>query len=458
MKKEQVELFESDNQWMAIFKMVGPALIAILVMLIYNMADMVFVGQTSETAQVAAISVVSPVFNIIMSVAMLISGGGTVLISKDLGAKDMEHAKIVSSLCIWAASILGILVGGLIILFRHPLLLLLGATPDIEKYALQYMVILAMGAPLLLLANMLGQVLRAEGAVTDGLIGNLIGTVINIILDPIFILGMNMGVVGAAVATVIGNIFAVVYYGFYMKRRAVVLNAKIQYAIKRPIYIFSVMALGVPNSLSTLLSGLANSFANQLLAKYGSDSIAANTAAGRVNLIIVMVLMGICMGAQPLIAYNYGAGNYIRLAAVIKRLLILNLLGGAVMSGAVIILRTEIIGLFLKDEAVAATAESILSILMISSPFLGLFYLGTNFLQATGKAMEATIVSTMQKGILLIPSLFIFEYIYKFMGIRLAYVVADFGSVIIAVILLIIEWKKTVEANQKRRVDYEYCA
>lgn len=128
------------------------------------------------------------------------------------------------------------------------------------------------------------------------------------------------------------------------------------------------------------------------------------------------------------------------------------------MSGAVIILRTEIIGLFLKDEAVAATAESILSILMISSPFLGLFYLGTNFLQATGKAMEATIVSTMQKGILLIPSLFIFEYIYKFMGIRLAYVVADFGSVIIAVILLIIEWKKTVEANQKRRVDYEYCA
>ena len=442
MEERQIKVFESDNLWKSIFKMVVPALIAILVMLIYNMADMIFVGQTGVTAQVAAVSVVSPVFNIIMAVAMLISGGGTVIISKDLGAKDMEHARMVSSVCMWAAIIFGVIAGALIILLHRPLLGFLGATSDIREYAKQYMILLALGSPFLLVSNMLSQVLRAEGAIKDALIGNLMGTMLNIILDPIFILALHMGVVGAAIATVIGNISATVYYMIYMKRKAVVLNMEPKYALANPLYIFSVMALGLPNAASTLLSGLSGSFSNQLLSKYGSDAIAANAAAGRVNLIIVMILMGISMGAQPLISYNYGAGNIKKLSGVIKRIIILNVSVGAVTTAAVIGLRSAVIGLFLKDLTVAATAENILAIIMISSPFLGFFYLGTNFLQATGDAMKATIMSVLQKGLLLIPALFILEYLYGFMGIRIAYVVADFGSVIISCIFLITVWKK----------------
>ena len=442
MKNEQIRVFESDNLWKSIFKMVGPALIAILVMLIYNMADMIFVGQTGETAQVAAVSVVGPVFNLIMAVAMLISGGGTVLISRDLGAKDINHAKMVSSLCIWTSIILGIVAGVLIIAINKPLLSFLGATPDIEEFAKQYMLILAAGAPFLLITNMLGQVLRAEGAVKEGLVGNLIGTMLNIVLDPIFILKLNMGVVGAAIATVIGNMVATIYYIHYMRTKAVVLNAKPGYALKNPIFIFSILALGLPNAVSTLLSGFANSFANQLLSKYGSDAIAANAAAGRVNLIIVMVLMGICMGAQPLMSYNYGAGNKKKLGGVIKRLIVLTVGTGAITTVAVIVMRTSVIALFLKDTTVATQAESILMILMISSPFLGFFYLATNFLQAAGKAMQATIISALQKGVLLIPALFVLEYILGFSGIRLAYVVADFGAIIISCIFMIVEWNK----------------
>ena len=453
MEEKQLKVFESDNLWKSIFKMVVPALIAILVMLIYNMADMIFVGQTGVTAQVAAVSVVGPVFNIIMAVAMLISGGGTVIISKDLGAKDMEHARMVSSVCMWAAIIFGVIAGGLIILFHRPLLGFLGATSDIREYAKQYMIILALGSPFLLISNMLSQVLRAEGAIKDALIGNLMGTMLNIILDPIFILSLNMGVVGAAIATVIGNISATVYYMIYMKRKAVVLNMEPKYALSNPLYIFSVMALGLPNASSTLLSGLSASFSNQLLAKYGSDAIAANAAAGRVNLIIVMILMGISMGAQPLISYNYGAGNIKKLSGVIKRIIILNVSVGAVTTAAVIGLRSAVIGLFLKDPSVAATAESILAIIMISSPFLGFFYLGTNFLQATGDAMKATLMSVLQKGLLLIPALFVFEYLYGFMGIRIAYVIADLGSVIIACVFLITGWKKIVRKSKKLAVD-----
>lgn len=455
MKEEQVKIFESDNLWASILKMVGPALIAILVMLIYNMADMIFVGQTGDTAQVAAVSVVGPVFNIIMAIAMLISGGGTVLISKDLGAKDNDHARMVSSLCIWAAIILGVITGIIIIALNGTLLGFLGATEDIADYARQYMIILAAGAPFLLLTNMLGQVLRAEGAVKDGLIGNLIGTMVNIVLDPIFILGCNMGVVGAAIATVIGNIIATIYYVIYMKNKAVVLNAKPHYVLMKPVYILSIMALGLPNAVSTLLSGFANSFANQLLAQYGSDAIAANAAAGRVNLIIVMVLMGICMGAQPLISYNYGAGNMHKLAGVVKRIIILTASVGAVTTGLVILLKEPIIALFLKDAAVAVQAQEILTILMISSPFLGFFYLGTNFLQATGNAMKATVISAMQKGLLLIPSLFILEHLLGFFGIRMAYVVADFGAIIVSCVLMIMEWNK-ITARNKNSVNTTY--
>ncbi len=459
MKDNQVKIFESDNLWASIFKMVGPALIAILVMLIYNMADMIFVGQTGETAQVAAVSVVGPVFNMIMAVAMLISGGGTVIIARDLGAKDIEHAKIAASLCMWAAIIGGIIAGGLIIGF-HPLLLkFLGTTEDIFVYAKQYMIILACGAPFLLITNMLAQVIRAEGAVKEGLIGNMLGTVVNIILDPIFILGLNMGVVGAAVATVIGNITGTLYYLYYMKKKAVVLNMKPSNALKEPMYIFAIMSLGLPNAISTLLSGFANSFANQLLGKYGSDSIAANAAAGRVNMIIVMVLMGICMGAQPLMSYNYGAGNVRKLGGVIKRLIVLTVLVGVTTTVLVISLRSSLIGLFLKDAAVAEVAEGILTVIMISSPFLGFFFLGTNFLQATGNAAKATVLSAMQKGLVLIPSLFIMEYFLGFMGIRMAYVFADLMASAISVFLLVIEWKKikVPEKNNNKNTRKEEC-
>ena len=130
MPEKQKELFESDNLWKSILSMVIPALLAILVMLLYNMADMVFVGQTGETAQVAAVSIVGPVFNLIMAVAMLLSAGGTVLISKDLGAKNEEHARQISAVCMWGAIFLGILSTMIIVGFGKPLLEFLGTTPD----------------------------------------------------------------------------------------------------------------------------------------------------------------------------------------------------------------------------------------------------------------------------------------------------------------------------------------
>ena len=452
MEDKRTKIYESDNLWKSIFSMVIPALLAILVMLIYNMADMIFVGQTKVTAQVAAVSIVGPIFNLIMAVAMLLSAGGTVLISKDLGAKDEEHARQTSAVCMWGAIILGVICALVIIAAHEPLLKFLGTTQDTYEYARTYMIILVLGAPFLLVSNMLGQLLRAEGAVKDGLAGNLTGTAVNIVLDPIFILGLGMGVAGAAIATVIGNVVATLFYLRYMKKKAIVLNMKLSNARVRPLLIFSVMALGLPNAVSTLLSGFANSFANQLLSGYGSDAIAANAAAGRVNQIIIMMLMGICMGAQPLISYNYGAGNFKKLSGIMKRIFILCVGVGAVTTGLVITFRGLAIGMFLKDASVATVAESIVTLLMLSSPFLGIFYLSTNFLQATGRAVSATVISSLQKGALLIPLLFLLESFFGFYGVIYAYVAADFSAVIIAGIFLMVNLGKVkMELEQKTK-------
>ena len=383
-----------------------------------------------------------------MAVAMLLSAGGTVLISKDLGAKNEEHAKQVSAVCMWGAIIFGVISAVLIIAAHKPVLQFLGTTEDTYGFARTYMIILALGAPFLLISNMLGQLLRAEGAVKDALIANLAGTMVNIILDPIFILALKMGVGGAAIATVLGNLVATVICLRYMKKKAVVLNMKLENAKVDPSLIFSVMALGLPNAISSFLSGFSGSFANRLLSGYGSDSIAANAAAGRVNLIIIMVLMGICMGVQPLISYNYGAGNLGKMSGILKRVMALCVIVGAVTTAAVIVFRRPAIALFLKDASVASLAESVVTLLMLTSPFMGFFFLTTNFLQATGKAAQATLMSTLQKGALLIPLLFVLEHFFGFYGVIYAHMVADLAASLIAVIFLAVGWKKV-----KRELD-----
>ena len=150
------------------------------------------------------------------------------------------------------------------------------------------------------------------------------------------------------------------------------------------------------------------------------------------------------MGSQPLMSYNFGAGNRQKLSGVIKRILILTTAAGAAATIAVILFRSAGIGLFLKDVSVAAMSEEVLKIMMISSPFMGLFYLGTNFLQATRKATTATFLSAMQKALLLIPLLFLLESIYGILGIRYAYVLADLLSVLVAVTLMIYNWRREV--------------
>ena len=289
------KLFSQQSVWKAIFSMTIPSLLTIVIMIFYNMADMFFIAQLGDTAKVAAVSIVSPVFSIIMALATMIGVGGSAIIAGAFGAGDTEKARNISSLCFYSAAAIGAAATVLLFVFQTPLLNVLGTKPEMQEDSRTYLLILSCGKIFMLISSAMGMLLRAEGAVKEGMYGNLTGTVTNIILDPLFILVFGWGVAGAAAATVIGNLVSASYYIMFVKRRAVVLSLKPACALAEPGQIFPVMALGLPNAASTILSGFASTFANGLLALHGTDAIAAAAAAGKASMLISMVQMGICI-------------------------------------------------------------------------------------------------------------------------------------------------------------------
>ena len=407
MKNEAI--FKDKPVWSAIFSLAVPSCITILIMTIYNMADMFFIGMLGDTAQIAAVSVVGPVFSLVMAAATMLGIGGCSVIASAIGAEKKEEAKTYSSLCCMASVLFGIFCAVVMLSATDPILKILGANEEIMAPARAYMRAIALGVPFMLFSTAFASILRAEGAIKEGLIGNMVGTVLNIILDPIFILVLHQGVIGAAVATVIGNVVSSGYYLSYILKKASVLSVTPGYAMKNPVALFHIMGVGLPNGISGFLSGFASTFSNQLLSGYGTNAIAAMAAAGKATMLIAMIQMGICMGVQPLMAYNYGAGNQKRLKEVLKKLGILIFVFGVVVTAGCFLARHTLIGLFLKDAKAAAMGENLVIFLVIASPIIGFYYLSTSFLQACGSALPATIVSVLRQGGILIPCLYLME-------------------------------------------------
>ncbi len=425
------KLFRTQSVWKSIFSLAIPSVIIILVMILYNMTDMFFVGQLGDYNQVAAVSVVGPLFSVAAAVATMLGSGGCALIAGALGSDDIKRAKTYASLCGWGSVGFGLLITVVLLLTKNAVLPLLGATEEFLPYAESYMGICALGVPFLLASTTLGTIIRAEGAVRQGMTGGMIATLTNMVLDPLFILVMGMGVAGAAVATVIGNIVGTLYYAYFMWKKATVLNMNAHLAGKNFRLLFQILALGMPNALSSILSGFASTFSNRLLGTYGTDAIAAMAAAGKTTMLIAMLQMGICIGIQPLLAYNYGAKDIPRLKEVIQKVAVLTIGVGIVTGGFCYLCRHQIISMFIKDIAVAHLGEGLVLFLVVASPMIGIYYLSTNFMQASGKALLATVMSLLRQGVLLIPFLYLFHAFMGMSGIAAAHMAADLLSVAI---------------------------
>ncbi len=430
---DRKELFENAPVRKAVFTMAIPTIISMLVVVVYNMADTYFIGKTNDEMQVAAVSLATPVFMLFMALGNLFGIGGCSSISRALGEKNDERAKKISAFCCYSSVCIGIIMIILFMTCMDWILKIIKASPNTIDYAREYLTYVAFGAPFIMFATAFGNIIRGEGATKASMIGNLIGTVVNIILDPIMILVLDMGVKGAAIATVIGNICASIFYiGYFIFKKNTALSIKLKYFSARENIAFSVLAIGIPASLNNMLMSVANILLNNVLVKYGDIPVAGMGVAMKANMLAVLLQIGLCTGIQPLIGYSYGAGNKKRLKSVFKFTALCAIIMGTVLTVLLAVFREGIISSFIDKPYVVDTGIKMMMALQISCPVLGILFLCVNTLQGMGKALPSLILTLCRQGVAFIPLLYILDGLFKMNGAIYAQPSADFISILIA--------------------------
>lgn len=285
------------------------------------------------------------------------------------------------------------------------------------------------------------------------MIGNLIGTITNIVLDPIMILVFGWGVAGAAIATVIGNIAASAFYigYFLMKKSSLSIHLK-DFSMGNQIAL-SVTSIGIPASLNNILMSCANIILNLALAGYGDTPVAAMGVAMKSNMLVVLLQIGLCAGIQPLIGYNYGAKNKERLMKVFKFTGICAIAMGTILTIAMVIARQFLIQAFINDPEVIAYGIQMVIALQISGPVIGILFLCINTIQGMGKALPSLILTICRQGLVFIPSVFILNKCFGLDGVIYAQPFADYLSIVLSVFLCLglfkkIEYQQAVISSQ----------
>ena len=431
------ELFEKAPVSQAVLKSALPAMAAMLMVLIYNLADTFFVGQTHDAYQVAAVSLAMPVFLMFMAVGTVFGMGGTSVISRALGQGRTDYAKKVCSFCMWGCVVVGVIMAALFLIFMEPILTMVGASEGTWAYAKSYLTIVSFGGPFVLISNAFSNIVRAEGKSAEAMMGQLLGNLLNVILDPIMILILDWNITGAAIATLIGNIVGACYYILYFVRGKSSLSVSIKELSQPEKVCGPVCAIGIPAALGSVLMSVAQIIINSQLAKYGDMAVAGMGVAMKVVTITGMVCMGLGQGVQPLLGYCVGAKLWERFKKAFRFSMLFALSLGAVLTVICYLFTNQIVSAFLSDPAAYSYAVEFSRILLTTSFLFGVFYVLINTLQAMGAATPALIINLSRQGIIFIPALFILQAVVGINGLIWAQPVADLLSIGLAAILYI---------------------
>lgn len=437
----------NDSSWInedkvsdVVKKMTIPSVISSLVTVVYNMADTFFVGQTGDPLQVAAVSLTNPIFILFMAVANMLGMGGSALASRALGKNDEKKAKNVSSFVTYFSVLVGIVFCVILLLFQNSLLTLFGANADTLDLAKGYTLYIAIGAPFIIFSAAASFIVRAAGDSKQAMIGNMIGTIINIVLDPVFVSVFNKGAAGAAIATTIANIIACVYYIYYFEKKSKIMSI-------RPKYFsfgvcIDICISGLPMALFSSLMSVSTIITNLILADYGNSAIAAAGIVFKANMFVSFLQMGIANGVQPLLGYCVGADNKERFKEVESYTKKCCLLWGFILSALFIVFSRNIISVFINDSETISYGIPLLIGYTLSGPFIGMLFMNMNVLQTLNYPLPATVLSLCRQGLLFIPLLFIFNAIIGFNGVCIAQSLTD-----VLVIIMSFVFRRRVLSN-----------
>lgn len=437
-KPAAIESFKTDSVKKIIIKNSIPALIAMVMVMVYNLADTFFLGLTHNDLQVTAVSFATPLFMIFMSLGTLFGVGGTSVISRALGAGRIDFAKKVSSFCMWACVLIGAFFMILLWIFLNDVSLMLGASPESLSLTKDYLRIAIACGIFSMISNCFSSILRTEGEAMKAMTGTLIGNLLNIFLDPIFILVFKWGVVGAAIATVIGNGVAALYYILHFTGGKSALSIHPKYCSMKEGILKDVLSVGISASLANLLVSVSSIIVNILLSKYpaGDMFVAGYGVTSKVIMIVTLIAIGIGSGAQPFIGYCYGAKDKKRLIEGIRFSASFALVFCLIISVVCYLGAESIVKVFLTDLTALDSGVHFTHILMLTAWLIGGFAICQNALQAMGAATPALLASIFRQGLIFIPAVFLMSNLFGVEGLIWAQPVADILSLFIVIIML----------------------
>lgn len=431
------EIFDTEHLSKTYFKMAVPVVMGLVVTLIYNLADTYFIGQTRNTHLVAGVSLCSPIFTTLMAFGNIYGQGGSSLISRLLGKKDEDGINHVSSFCFYIAILTGLLLAVLMLVFQNPLLYLIGANKETISFAREYFIVLAIGAPLIILTFIHSNLLRCEGLSTQSMIGSISGTVLNIILDPILISVLDMGAAGAAIATVLGYLLSDIYFLYVVYKRSQWLSVRLdQWRISLDS-VQQILGVGTTAAITNLMQSMCIIVMNQFLLSYGSEKIAAMGIVLKVNMIAQLILTGFSFGAVPLFGYLYGSQNINKLKELLqfcfKFLSILSI----TLTILIFLTSPTLIGIMMDNATIILDGTAMLRWQVSGTVFASVVLLMTCLFQAIGKVIPAFLLSISRQGVLFVAVLFLLVQLFGYQGLLMSQMVADILGAILAFYLYI---------------------
>ncbi len=440
-------LFEETPVPKAVLTLAVPTIISSLVMVIYNLADTYFVGMLNDPVQNAAVTLAAPLLLAFNAINNLFGVGSSSMMSRALGRKDYDTVYRSSAFGFYCSLICGIIFSLVYTVLKNPFLTLLGANAETASATADYLLwTVTCGAAPAILNVVLAYMVRAEGASMHASIGTMSGCLLNIALDPIFIMpwGLNMGAAGAGCATFLSNCVACMYFFIllFVKRKStyVCIRPKM-FGLKKSI-LFGICGVGIPASIQNLLNVTGMTILNNFTSGFGSDAVAAMGISQKVSMIPMYIAMGISQGIMPLISYNYASGNTRRMKKT------LTFSAGISLSFMVVIVigyyfsAEGLIALFMKNDSIIAYGASFLRGLCLSIPFLCMDFLAVGVFQACGMGKKALTFAILRKIVLEIPALYLLNHFFPLYGLAYAQLTAECILAVAAVIVLVSVFKR----------------
>ena len=435
-KTDKIDLFENYPIPKAVMQLSIPVVVSCLIMVLYSLADTFFVGLINDPIETSAVALVAPVVLAFNAVVNLAGVGTASLISRALGIKDYETVKRTSAFGFYFALIAGAVFSLVCAAGSSPLLTILGATAENRDATYEYLFwTVICGAVPSIVSLVTANIIRAEGMSIHASIGTISGCILNIILDPIFILpsGLNMGAAGAGCATFLSNCVACIYFVivFIVKRKEMIISINPKYFKPSTYIVKEVCGVGIPAAIQNILNVTGMTVLNNFMSAYGTEAVAAIGIAHKLAMVMIYISLGFGQGIMPLVGYNYSSGNRKRMIDSI--VFAVKLIAGVIiiMTACVCIFSENIVSMFMKDELVIKYGGAFLAAQALSQPFLALDFLGVGVFQACGMGKKSLIFAILRKIVLEIPALFILNKIFPMYGLAYAALVAE---VILAIV------------------------